>query len=102
MALMGSLRTGSFQTQEPMRNPWKLMLLLVLLGCGGQPDPGPAGFLNQTLHSDADLWVIWKAAQETVAHDVDLNPLQRSLWGAPADIRPETRALSRSCLTSSR
>jgi len=82
--------------QEPMpRNPWKLMLLLVLLGCGGQPDPGPAGFMNQTLHSDADLWVIWKAAQETVAQEVDLNPLQRSLSGAPADIRPgDARALT--------
>lgn len=71
-----------------LRNPWKLMLLLVLLGCGGRPDPGPAGFRNQTLHSDAELWVIWKAAQETVAQDVDLNPLQRSVSGAPADIRP--------------
>ncbi|MGA8310241.1 MAG: hypothetical protein WB755_09445 [Terriglobales bacterium] len=76
------------------RNPCKLMLLLVLLGCGGQPDPGPAGFMNQTLHSDADLWVIWKAAQETVAQEVDLNPLQRSLSGAPADIHPgDDRAL---------
>src|SRR5713101_655220 len=70
------------------RNPWKLMLLLVLLGCGGQPDAGPDGFVNQTRHSDAELWTIWKAAQQTVAHEVDLNPLQRSLSGATADIRP--------------
>lgn len=76
------------------RNPWKLMLLLVLLGCGGRPDV-PEGFVNQTQHSDAELWTIWKAAQETVAHDVDLNPLERSLAGAAADIRPgDARALS--------
>ena len=70
------------------RNPWKFMLLLVLLGCGGQPDAGPEGFVNQTHHSDAELWTIWKAAQQTVADEVDLNPLQRSLSGATADIRP--------------
>jgi hypothetical protein len=67
---------------------------LVLLGCGGQPAL-PVGFVNQTKHSDAELTVIWKAAQETLAHEVDLNPLQRSSSGASADIRPgDARALA--------
>ena len=39
-------------------------------------------------HSEADLWTIWKAAQDTLSQEVDLNPLQRSFSGAPADIRP--------------
>lgn len=53
------------------------------------------GFVNQTRHSAAELWVIWKAAQESLAQEVDLNPLQRSSSpGAPADIRPgDPRAL---------
>ena len=73
------------------RNLWKLLLGLVLLGCGGQP-AGPAiGFVNQTKHSDADLWKIWQAAQDSVSQQVDLNPLQRSSLGAPADIRPGDR-----------
>ena len=72
------------------RNLWKLVLGIVLVGCGGQP----VGFVNQTHHSDAELWTIWKAAQETLAHEVDLNPLQRSSSGAAADIRPgDARAL---------
>ena len=76
------------------RNCWKFVLGLALLGCGGQPNPLPVGFVNQTRHSDADLWMIWKAAQESLAHEVDLNRLQRSSSGAPADIRPgDARAL---------
>jgi hypothetical protein len=71
-----------------------VVLEMVLAGCGGQPEPPPAGFVNQTHHSDAELWTIWKAAQETLAQEIDLNPLQRSFSGAPADIRPgDTRAL---------
>jgi hypothetical protein len=46
------------------------------------------GFVNQTRHSEDDLWTIWKAAQDTLSQEVDLNPLQRSFSGAPADIRP--------------
>lgn len=76
------------------RNFWKLLLGLGLLGCGGQPSALPVGFVNQTKHSAADLWVVWKAAQESLAQEVDLNPLQRSTLGAPADIRPgDARAL---------
>jgi hypothetical protein len=76
------------------RNLWKFVLLLGLLGCGGQPNALPVGFVNQTQHSDADLRVVWKAAQESLNQEVDLNALQRSSSGAPADIRPgDPRAL---------
>jgi hypothetical protein len=80
---------------KPMRrNLWKLVLGLGLLGCGGQPNALPVGFVNQTKHSDADLWMVWKAAQESLEQEVDLNPLQRSSSGAGADIRPgDPRAL---------
>jgi hypothetical protein len=78
-----------------VRNLWKLVLGLTFLGCGGQPNALPVGFANQTKHSDADLWVIWTAAQESVAAQVDLNPLQRSTSGAAADIRAgDPRALA--------
>jgi hypothetical protein len=69
------------------RSLWTLVLV-ILLGCGGRPDTLPEGFVNQTQHSDAYLWTLWKAAQETLAQQVDLNPLQRSFSGAPADIHP--------------
>ena len=74
-----------------MRGLWKLVFGLALLGCGGELPEAPVGFVNQTQHSDAELWTIWKAAQENLAHEVDLNPLQRSISGAPADIRPGGR-----------
>ena len=70
------------------RDIGKFLLGLALLGCGGRPDAVPAGFVNQTQHSDAELWVIWSAAQENLSQQVDLNPVQRSSSGAPADIRP--------------
>ena len=85
------------------RNFWKLVLGLSLLGCGGQPEALRVGFLNQTKHSNADLWGIWKAAQESLAQEVDLNPLQRQFSGSAGGYSSrETRAPSRSCRTSSR
>jgi len=76
------------------RSLWKLALGLAMLGCGVRSNELPVGFVNQTHHSDAELWAIWKGAQQTVAQQVDLNPLQRSFSGAPADIRPgDARAL---------
>jgi hypothetical protein len=82
------------------RNLWQLILLSMILisatlvGCGGQPEE-PVGFVNHTRHSDADLWAIWKAAQQSLAQEVNLNPLQQSSSGAPADIRPgDPRALT--------
>jgi hypothetical protein len=64
---------------------------MVLLGCGGDHASLPVGFVNQTRHSDADLWTIWEAAQQSVATEVDLNPVQE----APPLILPgDARALS--------
>ena len=53
-----------------------LALTIVLVGCAGGP-AAPVGFINHTRHSDADLWAIWKTAQQSVADEIDLNPLQR-------------------------
>jgi len=67
------------------------LLTMVLVGCGGDPGSLPVGFVNQTQHSDADLWTIWKAAQKNVATEIDLNPVQE----APPLILPgDSRALS--------
>ncbi len=73
-----------------------LSLLLILMGCGGGAlNELPVGFVNQTQHSDADLWVIWQAAQQGLAAQIDINPLQQTLSGAPASTEPgDPRALS--------
>jgi hypothetical protein len=73
------------------------LFLTTLAGCGGGSlNPAPAGFINQTQHSEDDLWAIWKAAQQSVAQQVDLNPLQRSFYpGTPANTFPgDSRALN--------
>lgn len=55
----------------------------------------PVGFVNQTRHSDSDLWAIWQAAQQSVSRQVDLNPLQRTLYNAAPDLHPgDSRALA--------
>jgi hypothetical protein len=70
------------------------ILLLILAACGGMPKPSP-GFVNQTQHTDADLWAIWNVAQKSVAQQIDLNPIQQQSSGADPDIRPgDARALN--------
>ena len=70
-------------------------LAAAFLGCGGQPAPPPAGFVNQTRHSDAFLWAVWRNAQRSLARQVDLNPLQSSANNGSAVILPgDSRALS--------
>jgi hypothetical protein len=65
------------------------LLTVILLGCGGgAPSLQPVGFVNHTLHSDTDLWAIWKSAQQSVAASIDLNPLQRVNSGAAPKIMP--------------
>jgi|SRR5579863_276569 len=59
---------------------------IILLGCGGSP--ATVGFVNQTRHSDAQLWALWTAAQQNLTRQVDLNPLQQSTAGAPANTLP--------------
>jgi hypothetical protein len=71
------------------RNGVTLIVTVVLLGCAGNPlSPPAAGFINQTLHSDADVQTIWEEAQQSVAQKIDLNPLQRVSNNVPADMRP--------------
>jgi hypothetical protein len=72
-----------------------LILTLFVLGCANtKTATTPVGFMNQTRHSDAELWSIWSAAQNSLAAKINLNPLQ-SAADAPPDILPgDTRALS--------
>ena len=79
------------------RNVVAVLLTLSFLGCGGSPkSPVPAaGFINQTRHSDADLNAIWTEAQQSVAQQIDLNPLQQLSNNVPPNTRPgDPRALS--------
>jgi len=65
-----------------------LALMMVLLqGCGGGVNPA-TGFINQTQHTDAELWVLWHAAQQNLSQQIDLNPLQRTQSNAVAEILP--------------
>jgi len=73
-----------------------LLILLILLGCGGGTlNEQPVGFINQTQQSNAELCVIWQAAQQNLAKQIDLNPLQQTFSGAPGTTLPgDPRALS--------
>src|SRR5207237_178782 len=75
---------------------WRVMLwqlrasvlgLLLLSGCGGMPRPA-IGFINHTQHSDAQLWALWKAAQQNLSQQIDLNPLQQQQTNVPPEIIP--------------
>jgi len=69
---------------------WTLRLMMatvILAGCGGKPSDA-AGFVNLTQHPDAALWGLWSAAQESVARQIDLNPIQQKANHAPPDLRP--------------
>jgi len=69
-----------------------LTLCSFLLSCGSQPQ---VGFVNQTRHSDDALWTIWRAAQQSVAQKIDLNPVQQSAENTPPQILPgDSRALT--------
>ena len=56
-------------------------------GCGNGQD-ADIGFINETQHSEAQLWTLWKAAQNNLAHRVDLNPLQRQFSNVAPDMLP--------------
>lgn len=73
-----------------MGRVWRIFVFLaVLAACGGGiPIAGPVGFINHTQHSDADLWVLWQAAQQDLAKQINLNPLQQSVEGAAPTTLP--------------
>lgn len=65
-------------------------VILMLSGCGGVPQrQSPVGFLNHTIHTEAQLRSIWRSAQESLAREIDLNPLERQL---DSDVLPDKRA----------
>ena len=61
--------------------------IVLLTGCGAGTSPA-IGFVNHTQHSDSQLWSLWKAAQQNLCQQIDLNPLQRTLNSAPTHIVP--------------
>ena len=69
-----------------MRNMLTVITTVLILGCNGSPLP--AGFVNQTQHSDTELQAIWTEAQQSVAQKIDLNPLQRLSNNVPPDTLP--------------
>jgi hypothetical protein len=70
-----------------MRGPLRALALMIVLlqGCRGAP---AAGFINQTQHTDAELWALWHAAQQSLSQQIDMNPLQRTQSNVPALILP--------------
>lgn len=65
------------------------LITIIFLGCGGHSTgPSAAGFINQTEHTDAELWAIWSAAQQSVSKSIDLNPVQQGASGTAAKILP--------------
>ena len=71
------------------------LLTLILLGCGRSNNPTANGFINQTQHTDAELWAIWSAAQQSLSEQIDLNPVEQTTSGAPPRVLPgDPRALS--------
>ena len=69
-----------------MRNLMHVVVIVCVLfsGCGNGPEAG-IGFINETQHSDAQLWSLWKAAQKNLSQQIDLNPLQRHFSSVAAD-----------------
>ena len=75
--------------RRAMRRRLRAMALMFLLleGCGGGSKTA-TGFINQTRHTDAELSVLWRAAQQNLSQQIDMNPLQRTLTNVPAQILP--------------
>ena len=64
-----------------------LLSAVLAASCGGLPEP-PIGFVNQTNHTEAQLWALWKTAQQNLSRQIDLNPLQQAFQNAAPDIHP--------------
>jgi len=54
----------------------------------GAHSDAPTTFINQTHHGDAKLLAIWRAAQQNLSHEIDLNPLEQVFTGAAPRILP--------------
>ena len=86
--------SSEYDARRAMRGRLRVLALMVLLleGCGsggaGAGANSAAGFVNQTQHTDAELWALWKAAQQNLSQQIDLNPLQRTQSNVPPDILP--------------
>jgi hypothetical protein len=67
---------------------------ILLSGCGGAPNAA-VGFVNRTTHSESALWNLWRAAQQNISRQVDINPLEQELHNAAPEILPgDSRALN--------
>lgn len=85
----------SFKGNRMRAQSWIVFTACILLSACGNQANSSLGFINQTEHSDAELWNLWNSAQQTLAKQIDLNPLQRQLSGAPPQMLPgDARALS--------
>jgi hypothetical protein len=72
-----------------------LIVICLLLSACGDKSRAEIGFVNHTQHSDAQLWNLWHAAQQSVASEIDLNPLEQQLNNSAAQILSgDGRALS--------
>jgi hypothetical protein len=60
---------------------------MLFSSCENRPD-AEIGFINETQHSDAQLWGLWKAAQKNLLQQIDLNPLQQQFSNAAPDMLP--------------
>ncbi|MGH9516814.1 MAG: hypothetical protein ACRD3P_14175 [Terriglobales bacterium] len=70
-----------------------VMGCVLFTGCGTASD-ADIGFINETQHSNAQLWSLWKAAQTNLSQQIDSNPLQRQFSRVAPDILPgDSRAL---------
>lgn len=88
------------ELRRAMRGRLRVLALIVLLmtvlllaecgsgGAGAGANSAAAGFVNQTQHTDAELWALWKAAQQNLSQQIDMNPLQRTQSNVPPDILP--------------
>ncbi|HZQ18130.1 MAG TPA: hypothetical protein VFA90_05365 [Terriglobales bacterium] len=71
-----------------------VIFCILLSGCGGTPRSA-IGFVNQTKHSDAELWSLWREAQKSLSEQIDLNPLEQELNNSTPHIVPgDARAMS--------
>jgi hypothetical protein len=75
--------------RRTLRDRVALILVVVLFStCGGDKRAAQIGIVNQTRHSDAQLWSLWHAAQQNLSQQIDLNPVQRVSANASPDILP--------------